>query len=401
VLLILGLLLPWLDLELTPGVSAWHLGVTIAWARLPGFLNFGIILVVPPIAGTLAVALAPHLARRALYWAGGSILIVAFYFAASTRLDDGGLLERILLDQQSFSSINALFGQGPVPSTLPLSVLGHGADTSSLALFGALGPGWFLSLGAGASLVLAGRETPLWTTHVSMHTGRIQIAVAAVSVIAILLGSSSLVAAGVGDHEMDEASTATVEGKPARAMDELAQAAKWNNCITATEQFDQVLGRVLAEQGRAAPLAKLSRAIGLPGGATQFLLYQGALAGHASQGVTDTVLKYLISEPRSVFLVSLASHFPDDPAVIFAVGVLDYKEGHYLETVDQMRRLLATTSAEWTESVAYTYWALSELRLGNLSLFRTYIVKAHALDRSLSNTFASELSAGLYLPGTL
>ena len=105
----------------------------------------------------------------------------------------------------------------------------------------------------------------------------------------------------------------------------------------------------------------------------------------------------------------IGTQAPVDPSAVstldgmaflsFTYGHFAYEVGDDSATITFMDRAVARSKNSELLSLAYTYLALSEQRLGHLVAFRRDIVKAVALDTQNVNGLGREVAAGLYTPG--
>ena len=104
----------------------------------------------------------------------------------------------------------------------------------------------------------------------------------------------------------------------------------------------------------------------------------------------------------------IGTQAPVDPSAVSSLdgmGFLSFTYGHFAyeagddsATITFMDRAVARSKNSELLSMAYTYLALSQERLGNFIAFRRDIVEAVALDTQNVNGLGREVAAGLYTP---
>jgi hypothetical protein len=117
---------------------------------------------------------------------------------------------------------------------------------------------------------------------------------------------------------------------------------------------------------------------------------------------------------RNGFAVAIAddmlgSNVPVDPSAapkLAGLAFLSFTYGHYAyevgddsSTIAFMNQTLVNSPNGELQSLAYTYLALSEQRLGHPAAYRRDIVEAVQLDTQDVNGLGRDIAAGLYTPG--
>jgi tetratricopeptide (TPR) repeat protein len=196
-------------------------------------------------------------------------------------------------------------------------------------------------------------------------------------------------------------------GRSLSAEHDFSRALTLNPQLRDDPRLETNLGQAEGDQGRQTALAWLAKTASPPvntaGIAQQMLDYSQAL----SLAPRNLVI-------RNSFAIALADDMigtqsPVDPPAVTTLNdmaFLSFTYGHYAyevgddsATIQSMNRVAAATRNGELQSLAFTYLALSEQRLGHFGAFRRDIVKAVALDTQDVNGLGREVAAGLYTPG--
>jgi hypothetical protein len=120
--------------------------------------------------------------------------------------------------------------------------------------------------------------------------------------------------------------------------------------------------------------------------------------GNAAEA--DGFVEYLLSGDPSLDELTAGASQTHDPAVVMLLGLKEFRSGHYTVAITDMRAASQGLSSDDLRSLCLSYMGLSEGHLGNLQAFRYDILQAEKYDPTYSDVYASELSTGLYLPGS-
>jgi hypothetical protein len=388
------LVIPWLGPTLNPSLSAWHLTLAVGGVPLVGHLSYGLLLAPTLLVSTASAWRSRGKATNTTRTCGWIFLGAAVLFVVTTRVMGTEVLFRLssatvqtrVIDRQILE-----YHFAP-----PTSYLGVTPDATTSLILSALRVGWCLSMVAGG--LLAGR----WVTPLR-HRRAAVVALLAVGVVVAWAFTTGVLA---GAAKSDGVS-ALLTGHSASAERDFDRALALNPQLRYDGSLETDLGQAQEDQGQQTALAWFAETASPPttgsGIATQVLEYSQAL----SLAPNNPVI-------RNGFAVSLANDMigaqaPVDPtavAMLNGMAFLSFTYGHYAyeagddsATIGSMDRALATTHNGELRSLAYTYRALSEQRLGEPRAFRRDIVEAVDLDTQNVNGLAREVAAGLYTPG--
>jgi hypothetical protein len=279
----------------------------------------------------------------------------------------------------------------------PTSIFGLTPDATTMMVLNALRLGWCLTMVAGATL--AGRRP-----GPAKHRRLVVTAVLGVAVVVAYGFATGLLA----NAAKSDGVTLARSGRSVAAEGEFARAVSLNPQLRYDNELETELGVAEADQGQQSALSWFAEASSPPvttaGIAKQTFDYSEAL----SMAPTNPVI-------RSGFAVALADDMigadvpvdPSDASKLDGMAFLSFTLGHYAyetgddsSTIALMNQTLANTHNGELESLAYTYLALSEQRLGRPTAFRRDIVEAVDLDTQDVNGLGREVAAGLYTPDT-
>lgn len=395
-----ALVLPWLGLNLSPSLSAWHLHFSLGAVPLVGHISYG--LVVAVLAACAAVSLVRSggwatTVSRAVGWV---FIALSLVFVVTTRLVGGATLFALQTDASQSHIINSQFlTNNNTPA--PTQFLGLDFDSKTIVLLYALRMGWYFLLVAG--LVLAGR-----LSRPSTRPQRVAAWAAAAAALVVVVG---LVLGSVAQSDLDDGIQAIDTGRPVAGQQLLASAQRLNPQIGYDSGLQLALGQAQADQGNQSGLADYAEAI-RPGGVDLTLLQQaqlfqralaevpaGTVAGQVLRANVVGFLANATVTAKNPDLLNLVAGALGSPAVSFSVGRYYYEAGADTLAIATLDRTARTDNSE-VRSLALTYIALSWLQLGNEAKFRQYIVAAVKADILNENVYARELSTGLYVPGT-
>lgn len=388
-----ALLLPWSGLELSPGLSAWALPVSLASVPLVGHVSYGAAVSLL-LLGALASSWRAGWARTAtVRWCGLALVITPVLFVVTTRVSGSELLFRL---GQSSNEISFLARNGAtISQTSPTTTfLGFGSDATTVLLLRSLRLGWPLCVAAGA--VMAGaRRLP-----------RPRAIPAAGALAGALVVTSGLVCGLVGQADKLDGVQALASGRPAVALADIQNALSLSPQLAYDTAVPQTVGQADLELGRPSADAYFAEAtaqpavnqpavlrdVGLlakafslaPGNAVIAAQYDQLLASGVAQS-GPLVFHFAAQRPRSLI-------------VAWTMGLKLYHLGDNGTTIEYMDRVLGDTTSAEMRSYALTYIAFAEDRLGHIAAFRDNIVAAVADDGGNVNVLAREAAAGLFLP---
>jgi hypothetical protein len=317
-------------------------------------------------------------------------------FVVVARTSDGQLLFRLRADAAEYSSVTRQFGYTNSSYLPPTDVLGHRVDSTTLLLYDDLRVGWVSLVAAGA--VLAGPVR--WRG--GRGGERFLIACAVLAAGAIAFGVARGLAAQARKLEGIAAERA---GAPAEAIARLEAATRLDPSLTYDPDLVVTLGQAELDLGDRTTLPALyAAALSAPGAsADEELAVLGAPAGKGGEGaVARSGVANLIARDAAAagVLAGSAALARSDLAVAYTLGRYEYDHGDDPAVVELMRMASAQTDADDVRSSCLTYISLAELREGDDAGFRRDLIAAVRADPLASNTFAREISAGLYVPGT-
>jgi tetratricopeptide (TPR) repeat protein len=389
-----GLVLPWVGLTLSPGLSAWHLSFALGAVPLVGRLTYGEVLAALVVAATVSAVRSggkPTNTTRACGWA---LVATALVFVVATRVMGAEILFRLSSDNTE----TAIFHHQILEYHFapPTSFLGFTPDATTSLVLDALRLGWYLTLVAGA--MLAGR-------HVGPRRhGRTKlVALICVGVVLAWGFTTGLLAEAARSNGIALA----LAGRPLQAEHAFDHALLLNPQLRYDSALETELGQAQADLGQQSALSWFAKAASPPasadGVAQQLLDYSQALStaptnpviqnGYASALADDMIGVQAPVDPSAV------SKLDDMAFLSFTYGHWAYEVGDDSSTIAFMDRSIAETGNGELQSLAYTYLALSEQQLDHPAAFRQDIVKAVDLDTQNVNGLGREVAAGLYTPG--
>jgi tetratricopeptide (TPR) repeat protein len=322
------------------------------------------------------------------------MLATALLFVVTTRIMGAETLFRLSSDTAQSTIVGRQILQ--YHFLPPTSYLGFTPDATTSMILSALRIGWYAAAVSGG--LLAGRRVAPMRQPRRMIT-----AVAAIATVLAFGFASGLMA----EAAESDGVAAVQSGHSMLAEHDFERALTLNPQLRDDSQLEMQLGQAEGDQGQATALSWFAKTASPPvdsaGIAQQVLDYSEA----SSLAPGNLVI-------RNSFAVALADDMigtqsPVDPSAVsmldempflsFTYGHFAYEVGDDSATIQYMDRVLTTNRNGELQSLAYTYLALSEQRLGHLDAFRRDIVKAVALDTQNVNGLGREVAAGLYTPG--
>ena len=247
-----ALLLPWSGLELSPGLSAWALPVSLASVPLVGHVSYGAAVSLL-LLGALASSWRAGWARTAtVRWCGLALVITPLLFVVTTRVSGSELLFRL---GQSSNEISFLARNGAtISQTSPTTTfLGFGSDATTVLLLRSLRLGWPLCVAAGA--VMAGaRRLP--RPRAIPAAGR--------RLAGALVVISGLVCGLVGQADKLDGVQALASGRPAVALADIQNALSLSPQLAYDAAVPQTVGQADLELGRPSADAYFAEATAQP-----------------------------------------------------------------------------------------------------------------------------------------
>ena len=394
-LLIIGLTLPWFAIPLQPGQSAWSLPVVLAGIPSVSWVSYGAVLSVCLSLGLLAAIRSRGRADAATAAVGAAVLVVSLAFLVAAGTADWPLLQW-LADQTAEQT--AIFGQFgyAVPGQAPNLMLVIPVTGSWALIGGALRLGWFCAAVGGLVLFGSGAASLARRVH------RIRRRVMLVPTLALLLVVGILVRGAIADYLAGQGATALQAGDYRAASASLADAGNFDPLLTSSTAYELTLGQVLIGTGGAGqPLALLADA-DARGAVGDIRGQVTELRRAARLDPANLVLRQQLDQASQV--LGLTDHNPSalqalsDPSVadVYTEGRVRYTQADYPAAVLCLRQVLTMTGDSNVISSAYTYIALSELKLGQADQARLDLLRAVSADTSYNNTLARSLLVGLY-----
>ncbi len=385
--------LPWAGLELSPGLSAWTLPLSLAVVPLVGHLTYG-----APVSllllGALFSAWRGGWARTAaVRWCGLALVIAPVVFVVTTRIAGSELLFRLgqSSDEISFLARNgATISQGSPTTTF----LGLSSDATTVLLLRSLRLGWYLCAAAGA-LMVGTRGLPR------------PPAVPALGALAgALVVTTGIVCGLVGQADKLDGVEALAAGRPALALADIQRALSLSPQLAYDTAVPQTVGEADLELGRQSADAYFAEATAQPAVNQPAVLRDVALLAKASSlapanaviaSQYDQLLANGVAQSGPL-VFHYAAQRPASLIVAWTTGLKLYHLGDNGLTIEYMDRVLGDTTSAEMRSYALTYIAFAEDRLGQVAAFRDDVVQAVKDDTDNVNVLAREAAAGLFLP---
>ena len=388
-----ALVLPWVGLELSPGLSAWALHASLASVPLVGHVTYG-----APVAllllGALVSSWRHGWARTAtVRWCGLALVITPVLFVVTTRISGSELLFRL---GESSNEISFLARNGAtISQTGPTTTfLGFGSDATTVLLARSLRLGWYLCVAAGALMAGTGR------------LARPKAIPAAGALAGALVVISGLACGLVGQADKLDGAEALAAGRPEVALADIQAALSLSPQLAYDAAVPQTVGQADLELGRPSADAYFAEATAQPAINQPAVLRDVALLakafslapGNAVIAVQyDQLLATGVAQSGPLVL-DYAARRPTSLTVAWTTGLKLYHLGDNGLTVEYMDRVLGDTTSKEMKSYALTYIAFAEDRLGHVAAFRDDVVEAVGDDSDNVNVLAREAAAGLFLP---
>lgn len=395
-LLILSLALPWFAIPLQAGRSAWALPVVLAGIPSVSWVSYGAVLAACLGLGLLAIMRSQGRPSAATAAVGAGVLAVSLTFLVATGTADWPLLQQL---EDQAAQQTAIFGQfgyavpGQEPSVLLLVPV-----TGTWALVGgALRLGWFCSAVGGLALFGSGASGLAGQVHRAWRRRMLLPALALLLVVGVLARGA------VAGYLAGQGVAAAQSGDYQAASSSLTAARRFNPMLTSSTAYELTWGQVLlATGGGGQPLALLADADArgamgnIRGRVTELrravahdpanpVLWQQLDQASQILGLTD-------QDPGSLQGLSHPT-----VADVYTEGRVRYTQADYPAALACFRQVLTMTGDANVTSSAYTYLALTELKLGQADQARLDLLRAVSADTSYNNTLARSLVAGLYV----
>jgi len=395
-LLILGLALPWFAIPLQPGVSSWSLPVVLAGIPAVSWISYGAVLTACLVSGLLIEVRSRGRAGAATAAVGAAVLVVSLAFVVASITADWPLLQRLEDQATEQSAIFGQFGYG-VPGQAPSLMLVTPVNGSWALLGGALRLGWFCTAAGGLVLLASGASS------LAGRVRRIRRRGIALSALAVLIVAGVLVRGVIADYLAGQGAAAVRAGDYQAATASLADANHLDPLLTSSTAYELTLGQaLLGTGGDGQPLAMFadadaSGAVGDIRGQVTELRKAVAL------DPANSVLLQQLDRASQVLAVTAKDPGPlqalSHPTVadVYTQGRVRYAQADYSAALPCFQQVLRMTGDGNVISSAYTYIALSELKLGRAGQARLDLLRAVRADTSYNNTLARSLLVGLYV----
>ena len=396
-----SLVLPWLGLNLSPSLSAWHLTFSLAAVPLLHHLSYGEVVAALAVCAIVSFVRSKGRATRVTRTVGWAYIALPLIFVVTTRMVGAPTMFALQSDNRQNQIINSQFLTNSNLGA-PSQFLGVNFDAKTLLLLYGLRLGWYLLLAAG--IILAGR--------IGRPSTRLQWATAAAAGLTVLAVLTGLGLGALAQSDLDGGVQAVATGQPARGQALIDSALRLNPDIAYDSLLQQSLGLSEADQGHQTALAQYAEAA-RPAGRDLTLLQKGQLFGEAVAALPAgspagtvvradlaTFLATATITSKNPDLLTLVNEQLTAPAVTFSVGHYFYEAGAESLAISMLEKTTFDTTNSEVRSLALTYVALAWLRLGDEAKFRSNIVAAVVADSLNQNVYAREIAAGLYVPGT-
>jgi hypothetical protein len=384
---------PWAGLELSPGLSAWALPLSLASVPLVGHISYG----APAsllLLGAMVSSWRGGWARTAaVRWCGLALVITPVLFVVTTRISGSELLFRLgqSSDEISFLARNGATISQDSPTT---TFLGFGPDATTVLLLRSLRLGWYLCVAAGA-LMVGTRRLP-----------RPQAMPALGALAGALVVITGIVCGLVGQADKLDGVEALAAGRPALALADIQSALSLSPQLAYDTAVPQTVGDADLQLGRQSADAYFAEATAQPAINQPAVLRDIAWLAKASSLAPGNAV---IAARYDQLLASgvaqsgpLAFHYaaqrPASLIVAWTTGLKLYHLGDNGLTIEYMDLVLGDTTSAELRSYALTYIAFADDRLGHVAAFRDDIVEAVGDDTDNVNVLAREAAAGLFLP---
>jgi hypothetical protein len=389
-----ALVLPWLGLNMSPSLSAWHLNVALGAVPLVGHVTYGeiaAVLLATAAVTTLRSGGRPTNTSRACGWA---MVTTGLLFVVTTRVMGAEILLRLSTDTAQTQVVDRQILEYHFAP--PTSFFGFTPDATTRMVLNALRMGWCLQMLAG--IALAGRR-------LSPFQHRRLMAITAI-VLGLII-ACGFVSGLLADAAKSDGIALARSGQSAEAEHEFARALSLNPQLRDDAELETELGVAQGAQGQQSALAWFAEASSPPvttgGIAKQMFDDTQALSMDPTSPVIRNGVAVAVADDM------LGADLPVDPSLgakLNGMAFLSFTYGHYAyevgddsSTIAFMNKTVATSSNGELQSLALTYLALSEQRLGDPDAYRRDIVEAVQLDTQDVNGLARDIAAGLYTPG--
>jgi hypothetical protein len=395
-LTITGLVLPWFAIPLAGSRSAWSLPVVLAGVASGSLASYGAVLAVCFGLGLAAIVVSRGRPSAATSAVGAGVLVVCVTFLVATGTADWPLLQQLEDQTAQQAAIFSQFGYG-VPGQLPNLMVLVPVTGSWVLVGGALRLGWLSATVGG--LMLFGSGVP----SLAGWAGRTRRRWRLVPALGLLLVAGAVGRGAAAAYLAGQGAAAGRAGNYPSANSTLALAHRLDPLLTSSPAYELALGQVMLAAGQASqPLASLADADAraaqgdLQGQVTEL---RQAAAGDPANGV----LAQQLDQASQLLGLTSQDARPlqalGDPTVAdeYTQGRILYAAADYTAALACFRQVLTMTGDANVTSSAFTYIALSELRLGQADQARRDLLRAVSLDPEYNNTLARSLVAGLYI----
>lgn len=395
-LITLGLALPWLAVPLQAQRSAWSIRVVLAGTSSFSLVSYGIVLAACVTLGGAALVRGRGRPSAATAAVGAGALVVSLTFLVATRTADWPLLQQL---EDQTAQQTAIFGQFgyAVPGQQASMMLVVPVTGSWQLVWGALRLGWFSTAVGGVVLFGTGASSlARWFRRARWRAKLLP------AVVMLLL--ADVVGRGAfADYLAQRGAAAAAAGDYRAANSSLGAAARLNSLLTSSAAYELAVGQALLAGGSTGkPLALLADATAR--GASGNI--RGQVSELLTAGKRDPANPVLLGQlDQASQLLGLTQQDPvalqelRDPTAAdeYTLGRVLYAAADYTDALASLRRVLSMTGDANVISSAFTYIALSEMKLGQADPARRDLLRAVSVDTGYNNTLARSLVAGLFV----
>jgi hypothetical protein len=391
-----GLALPWFAIPLSGSRSAWSLPVVLAGVPSGSLASYGAVLAVCLGLGVVAIVASRGRPTAATSTVGAVILLACLSFLVATGTADWPLLQQLENQTAQQAAIFSQFGYG-VPNQLPSLMLLVPVTGSWALVGGALRLGWLGASVGGLMLFGSGAASLAGWTRRTRPGWRL------VAALGLLLVAGAVGRGAVAAYLAGQGAAAASAGDYPSANSTLAVAHRLDPLLTSSAAYELALGQVTMAAGHVSqPLALLADA--------DARAAQGDIQGQVAElrqaaagDPANDVLVQKLDQASQLLGLTDQDARPlqalGDPTVAdeYTQGRVLYETADYTAALACFRQVLTMTADANVSSSAFTYIALSELRLGQADQARRDLLRAVSLDTEYNNTVARSLVAGLYI----
>lgn len=397
-LVLVGVVRPWLDVPLMSRRSAFSIPISSAGISSPSKLSYGLGLAACAVVAAVALVRGRGKPGALVGAAGFAAMLLCALAVVQVTVWD--VATRSTLETQTAQAQAAEQQYGYLLHAAPATALPLVAPKGAFQLVVSdLDQGFYFA--AAGSLVIA--ISSGGALFAAMRRRR-WMAVAGVAVA--VAGVAGFCGRGVAANLVaSSASDAVVRGDSTTALSRLDGAARLNPGLNSDPDFVLVRGEAQLQAGDtdlAPALLVASRLAGERGDLATRLADLGAAFQAAPH---DSVIadEYRMASVQAATtlrdptpLVAMPADLARDPLAQYTLGRVLFDRGAYANAVPALRYSMQLTSDRDLLSSAHTYIALCDEHLGQEADARSELVTAINLDFTYSNTLARTLAVGLY-----